>query len=155
MLRATTGIREEQIRVILDDRATRSDIDKELAWLEKNVPEGARIAFYFSGHGVPDAASGTPYLLPYDGDPKYVDRTAIQLSQVIEQLGKTKAREAMVFLDSCFSGSGGRSVLPPGTRPLVRVKQVAPGPKVSVLSASSGAEISGQAPGGTGGLFTQ
>jgi Caspase domain len=155
MLRETAGIRDEQLRVILDDRATRSDIDKELAWLEKNVPEGARIAFYFSGHGAPDAASGTPYLLPYDGDPKYVDRTAIQLSQVIDQLGKTKAREAMVFLDSCFSGSGGRSVLPPGTRPLVRVKQLAPGPKVSVLSASSGAEISGQAPGGTGGLFTQ
>jgi hypothetical protein len=154
MLRETAGVRDEQIRLILDDRATRSDIDKELAWLEKNVPEGARVVLYFSGHGAPDAASGTPYLLPYDGDPKFVDRTAVQLSQVIDQLGKTKAREAMVFLDSCFSGSGGRSVLPPGTRPLVRVKSVAPAPKVSVLSASSGAEISGQVPGGTGGLFT-
>jgi hypothetical protein len=154
MLRETAGVRDEQIRLILDDRATRSDIDKELAWLESNVPAGARVVLFFSGHGAPDAASGTPYLLPYDGDPKFVDRTAVQLSQVIDQLGKTKAREAMVFLDSCFSGSGGRSVLPPGTRPLVRVKSVAPAPKVSVLSASSAAEISGQVPGGTGGLFT-
>lgn len=154
MLRETAGVRDEQLRLILDDRATRSDIDKELAWLEKNVPEGARVIVYFSGHGAPDATSGTPYLLPYDGDPKFVDRTALQVSQVIDVLGRTKAREAMVFLDSCFSGSGGRSVLPPGTRPLVRVKDVTPAPKVSVLSASSGAEISGQTPGGTGGLFT-
>ncbi|HNS96643.1 MAG TPA: caspase family protein [Polyangiaceae bacterium] len=153
MLQRTAGVPEDQLRLILDERATRSDIDKELAWLEKNVPAGARIIVYFSGHGTPDTAKGTPYLLPYDGDPKYVERTSIPLSEVTARLGRASS-ESMVFLDSCFSGAGGRSVLPSGTRPLVRVTEPSPQAHVAVLSASSVTEVAGQLPGGTSGLFT-
>ncbi|MCA9663618.1 MAG: hypothetical protein KC486_35135, partial [Myxococcales bacterium] len=52
------------------------------------------------------------------------------------------------------SGAGGRSVLPKGTRPLVRMKKTETSGRVALLAASSGAEISGPAPDGEGGLFT-
>ncbi|HEY3353938.1 MAG TPA: hypothetical protein VGQ83_11865, partial [Polyangia bacterium] len=46
--RATLGIPARNIRLALDDRATKADIEKHLAWLKANVPAGGRVYFYFS-----------------------------------------------------------------------------------------------------------
>lgn len=155
VVRTTLGVPEANIRMALDDRATRSDIEKQIEWLQGNVQAGGRIYFYFSGHGAPDASAGTPYLLPYDGDPKFLSRTALPLSSVLKSLGETKARDVLAMVDTCFSGAGGRSVLPDGARPLVRVKDAPVAPRLALMTASSGAEISGPVPGGAGGLFTR
>lgn len=155
VVRTTLGVPEANVKVALDDRATRSDIEKQLEWMQANVQPGGRVYFYFSGHGAPDASAGTPYLLPYDGDPKFLTRTALPLAGVLKTLGETKARDVLAVVDSCFSGAGGRSVLPDGARPLVRVKEASVAPRLALLTASSGAEISGPAPDGNGGLFTR
>jgi uncharacterized caspase-like protein len=153
--KSTLGISEENIKLLIDDRATRSDLEKALAWVELNVPAGGRIYFFYSGHGAPDATTGTPYVLPYDGDPSALDQTAIPLARLTERLSKTKAVETIAFLDACFSGAGGRSVLPAGARPLVRV-QTAPSRRgVSLLASSSASEISGPSADGKNGLFTK
>ena len=112
----TLGIPPEQIVQAIGPRATRTDILKQLAWLKSNVPQGGRVYFFFSGHGAPDPSSGTSFLLPYDGDPRALDTTALRLSEVLSSLGKTRAREVLAFVDACFSGAGGRSVLPKGAR---------------------------------------
>ena len=102
-----------------------------------------------------NASAGTPYLLPYDGDPRWLDRTALPLANVLRSLGESKAKDVLAIVDSCFSGAGGRSVLPPGARPLARVKEAPVGARVALFSASSGAEISGPASGAPMGLFTK
>lgn len=107
-----------------------------------------------SGHGAPDASNGTPYLLPYDGNPSAVASTAVRLGDVMRRLDSSQAREAFAFIDSCFSGAGGRSVLPPGARPLVRVRQESSSGALALFAASQGNEISGPAPSGSRGLFT-
>ncbi len=150
----TLGIPRENVRLLVDERATRSDIMKQLAWLEANVPVSGRVYFFYSGHGAPEATNGTPYLLPYDGDPSALEYTAIALSTLQERLSRTKASDTIAFLDACFSGAGGRSVLPPGARPLVRVKQAPVQGRISILASSSGSQISGPSPDGSGGLFT-
>lgn len=161
LAKRTLGVPEENVRIALDDRATKGDIEKQLRWLKANVEKGGRIYFFFSGHGSPDAREGTPYLLPFDGDPKFVDQTAIPLAHVMSALAETEAKDVLAIVDSCFSGAGGRSVLPPGARPLVRVKDAQAslpphrGGRIAVLSASAGSEISGPVPGGEGGLFTK
>jgi hypothetical protein len=152
--RTTLGIPEDHIRVAYDDRATRSDLEKHLAWLKQNVPAGGRIYFAFSGHGAPNPSSGTPYLLPFDGDPRDLDRTAIALTAIVDALADTQAADVLLLLDSCFSGAGGRSVLAAGRRPLVAVKSVEAKARVAVFSAATDAEISGAAPNGAGGLFS-
>jgi uncharacterized caspase-like protein len=155
MARTTLGVREANMRVAIDERATRSDIEKHLDWLKQNVPANGRIIFYYSGHGAPEASQGTPYLLPYDGDPKAVRATSIPLANVLSTLGESRARDVVAFIDSCFSGAGGRSVLPPGARPLVRVKQTQPVAHMAVVSAAAGDEIAGPGADGNGGLFTK
>jgi tetratricopeptide (TPR) repeat protein len=154
VLRKTLGLREDHVHLALDDRATRTDVMKELAWLKQSVQSGGRAYVYYSGHGAPDAASGTAYMLPFDGDPKLVASTAIQVDDVVKALGESKAQDGLVIVDTCFSGAGGRSQLAPGTRPLARVKDPAPPPRVAILSASAGTEISGATAAGDEGLFT-
>jgi hypothetical protein len=157
LAKTTLGVPGDHLRVAMDERATKADIERELGWLSASVPMGSRVYFFFAGHGAPDAARGTPFLLPYDGDPKYVDSSALPLDKVLESLGSTKAQEVVAFVDACFSGAGGRSVLPPGTRALVRVREAPRSftPKVALFSSSGGTEISGPTHGGSEGLFTR
>jgi hypothetical protein len=151
----TLGLPQENVRVLLDEHATRGDLEKGLSWLELNVPVGGRAFFFYSGHGAPDPVSGTAYLLPYDGDPAALDQTALPLSIVTERLARTKASESVAFLDSCFSGAGGRSVLPQGARPLVRVQAPSIARGVAVLSSSAASEISGPSAEGSNGVFSK
>jgi outer membrane protein OmpA-like peptidoglycan-associated protein len=151
----TFGIASEHLRVLLDDQATKGAIEGALAWAKSATPAGGRVYFYFSGHGSPDAESRTSYLVPADGDPRYLEATAIALRDVLASLAATKAREVIAMVDSCFSGTGGRSVLPPGARPLVRVHEESTPPQIALFSASGANEMSGPVPGGSGGLFTK
>jgi hypothetical protein len=155
MARTTLGVPEDNIHMLLDDRAGKSDIAKQIRWLQSNVPAGGRIYMYYSGHGAPDPTSGASFLVPYDGDPQYLTESAIKMTEILGDLEKTKAKDVLAIADSCFSGQGGRSVLAPGTRPLVRVQDVKTTARVALLSASSGAEISGPSADGKGGLFSK
>lgn len=155
MARTTLGVPEDNIRMLLDDRAGKSDIAKQIRWLQSNVPAGGRIYMYYSGHGAPDPTSGASFIVPYDGDPQYLAESAIKMTEILGDLEKTKAKDVLAIADSCFSGQGGRSVLAPGTRPLVRVQEVKTTARVALLSASSGAEISGPSADGKGGLFSK
>jgi hypothetical protein len=151
----TLGVPEDHVRLLLDGHATRGDLEKALAWLELNVPVGGRVYFFYSGHGAPDATSGSAYVLPYDGDPSALEQTALPLSKLTERLAKTKASESLAFVDACFSGAGGRSVLPKGARPLVRVQAPAVARGVALLSSAGSSEISSATPDGKNGLFTK
>lgn len=155
MAKKTMGIPDANIRLAVADRATKGDIAKHVDWLVANVPKGGRIYLFFSGHGAPDGAEGTPYLLPYDGDPAHLDQTALPLQSILDRLENSNAEDAVAFVDTCFSGAGGRSVLPEGARPLVRVKKTSAKAKVALLSASSGEQISGPSADKKNGVFTR
>jgi hypothetical protein len=155
VMRRSLGLHDDRVRTALDDHATKTDIENQLAWLKDNVTPGSRIYFYYSGHGAPDTGSATPFLVPYDGDPKSITQTGLALSAVLKRLSETRAREVVAFVDACFSGEGGRSVLPPGARPLVRIKDTTPAPQLVLMTAAGGSEISGPAKAGDQGLFTQ
>lgn len=53
LARRTLGLKEEHIRVALEDHATKQDVERALAWLENETPAGGRIYFFFRGHGRP------------------------------------------------------------------------------------------------------
>lgn len=67
----------------------------------------------------PNPKSGDAYLVPYDGDPAFIDETGYSLKRMYAALGKLPAKEVIVALHSCYSGAGGRSVIAKGSRPLV------------------------------------
>lgn len=114
------------------------------SWLPNRVNERSTVFVYYSGHGAPNPKSSEAYLVPYSGDPEYLEDTAYPVKRLYEKLAALKAKRVLVALDSCFSGSGGRSVLAKGVRPLVaKADMGAVGGNVVSLSASGGGEISG------------
>ncbi|MSR23849.1 MAG: caspase family protein [Nitrospiraceae bacterium] len=139
------GYPEENVVVRLNEKATKTDMEKYFeGWLPNNVEKDSSVFVYFSGHGSPHAKTGDAYLVPYDGDPTFVDKTGFSLKRLYAALDKLPAKDVMVVLDSCFSGAGGRSVLAEGARPMglsIENPILASG-KVIVLSASAGDQIS-------------
>ncbi len=151
------GYPEENIVTLLNDRALKSDFEKYFEkWLGNNVEKGSSVFIYFSGHGAPNTKTGDAYLVPYDGDPTFIDQTGYSLKRMYDALGKLQAKEIIVALDSCFSGAGGRSVIAKGARPLVMNLQsnMFLSKNMTVLSASSGDQISSTYDEKGHGLFT-
>lgn len=152
------GYPERNIIYLTGDNAGKSGLEKYLdSWLPRNLNEDSQFLFYFSGHGAPDPSTGQAYLVPWDGDPKFLEDTGYPIQKLYAQLGKLKSRHIIVALDSCFSGAGGRSVLAKGARPLVnRVVGLddAKSGNLTILTAASGDEITGTEEGQSHGLFT-
>jgi uncharacterized caspase-like protein len=151
------GFPNENVITLLNDRALKSDFEKYFEkWLDNNVEAGSTVFIYYSGHGAPDLKSGSAYLVPYDGDPAFIDQTGYSLNKMYDALGKLPAKKITVALDSCFSGSGGRSVIAKGARPLVMNLQnnVVLSKNMTVLSASSGDQSSSTYDEKGHGLFT-
>lgn len=155
-LTKTMGYPEENVITLINDRALKSDMEKYFdRWLANNVEENGRVFIYYSGHGAPNTKTGDAYLVPYDGDPTFIAETGYSISRLYESLGKLKAREITVVLDSCFSGAGGRSVLAKGAKPLVVMINTPNIQKnISVMSASSGDQVSSAYEEKGHGLFT-
>lgn len=125
------------------ERAGYKAIEKFVeTWLPKNTDENSRVFFYFSGHGSPDPQTGKAYLLPYDGDPNFLENTGYPISRLYSKLNSLSAQEVIVILDACFSGSGGRSVLAKGARPLVLTSDKVTIPeRLTVFAAAEGDQI--------------
>lgn len=139
------GYPEENVVVRLNDKAAKADLEKYFEeWLPGKVRSGDSVFVYYSGHGAPNVKSGEPYLVPYDGDPAFMESTTYPLKRLYAALDKLPAKEVVVMLDSCFSGAGGRSVIARGMRPIglsIEHPALASG-KTLVLTASSGSQVS-------------
>ncbi len=154
----TLGVPRRNIILLTDDDATKSSLDSYIEdWLPKNIKPDSRVYFFFAGHGAPDPQTGKGYLVPWDGDPRFIERQGIGVDDVAKKLQNLGAKQVVMMVDSCFSGSGGRSVLAPGTRPLVPVKEFEPIPKstqFAMLAAAGSNETTGTTPDGSHGLFS-
>ncbi len=152
----TLGVPEANIKVLIGERASRADLTGALLeWLPRNAVEpGGKVYVFFSGHGAPDVETGDAYLVPYDANPAYIKTGGLSMKVVQETLAGLNGQEAYLFMDSCFSGTGDRSVLAEGTRPLVPVKPIESKGSLVTLSASAADQTTGAHEGSGHGLFT-
>jgi hypothetical protein len=151
------GYPEENVVTLMNEHAGLGDFIKYFEkWLPNNVESNSSVFVYYSGHGAPNPKTGDAYLVPYDGDPTFIDETGYSLKRMYGALGKLPAKEIIVALDSCFSGAGGRSVLAKGARPIVLSVEnpVLANKNITVLSASAGDQISSTYDEKGHGLFT-
>jgi len=139
------GYPEENVVTLTNEHAAKSDFEKYFeTWLPNHVENESTILVYYSGHGAPNPKTGDAYLVPYDGDPSFIEQTGYPLKRLYDNLGKLPAKAIIVALDACFSGAGGRSLLAPGARPMalsVENPVLASG-KTVVLAASAKDQIS-------------
>ena len=150
------GFQERNIEFITDEKATKSGIAKSIeAWLPNRAKKDSRVFIYYSGHGAPNPSTGEAFIVPYDGDPNYLEDTGYPLKRLYDKLGKLQVAEVIVLLDSCFSGAGGRSVLAKGARPLVMMAATGSlSSNMAVMTATQGNQISTSSPDKGHGVFT-
>ncbi len=153
------GYREQNVVMLLNERATRSQLGARFEkWLQKQVADHkeSEVFVYYGGHGAPDPNTNQAFLVPYDGDPAFLEETGYPLTQLYKVLGDLPAAQVTVVMDSCFSGTGGRSVIAKGTRPmLVTIENpLLASQNMVVLSAAAGNQISSAFPEKRHGLFT-
>lgn len=151
------GYPEENVILRTNERAGRTDLEKYFeTWLKNNVEKDSSVFVYYSGHGAPNVKTGEAYLVPYDGDPVFLEKTAYPLKSLYATLNQLPTNQVFVMLDSCFSGAGGRSVIAKGTRPMFVTSEnpLLASDKMVVLSASAGEQISSSYAEKRHGLFT-
>lgn len=153
------GYREQNIVMMLNDNATRSRLKARLEkWIPKQLAEhpNSEVFVYYGGHGAPDPNTNQAFLVPYDGDPAFLEETGYSLKELYKVLGDLPAKQVTVAMDSCFSGAGGRSVIAKGARPmLIKVENpLLAAQNVVVLSAAASNQISVALPEKRHGLFT-
>jgi uncharacterized caspase-like protein len=100
------GVPEQNIMVLLDNKATKGDLEGMLTnYLPKNLPKSATLYIYYSGHGFATQDTKDAYLVTYEGNPKYITTTGYKLDRFYKDVDALDIRQAIVFLDSCFSGA--------------------------------------------------
>ena len=157
-LAETMGMKRQRIKLATNSKATQAELSKLLGpngWLARNIAKGkSDVVVYFSGHGIasPDAKSSG--LLPHDVDPNY--SVGLQTTQLYRDLAAMGAKSVTVFLDACFTGQTRNSeMLIANARPIVIQPLAAAVPEnITVISAASGAQISGALEEKEHGLFT-
>ncbi len=140
----TLGANDNNVHFVKD--ATLGNIRKEIRWITTiaDAFQGeCQIILYYAGHGVPDEASKSAYLLPTDGTATDIE-SGYKLDELYATLGNLPAKSVTVFLDACFSGaqrSGDPMESKKNSRaPIIKAKASVPQGKMTVFSAATGDE---------------
>ena len=87
------GYPEENVVTLTGEHATKSDFQKYIEkWLPNNVEKDSSVFIYYSGHGAPNPKTGDAYLVPYDGDPSFIEETGYPLKRLYAKLDKLPAK---------------------------------------------------------------
>jgi hypothetical protein len=93
--------RDVHVKPCCNDTATRDNIIEALEWLDKNATQKDVAVVFVAAHGYMD--KDNYYVLPYDGDPDSLRRTAVGWDIFVDILGNLPSR-ILLFLDTCHSG---------------------------------------------------
>ncbi|MGD8835831.1 MAG: caspase family protein [Desulfobacteraceae bacterium] len=98
------GIPKENVITLLDMDATKARIEQ---YLKKDIPnnagEDATLYVYYAGHGMAGTVKGEPYLMPYDADTRFIEKSGYKLISLYRDLQQLNLHRAYVFLEACFN----------------------------------------------------
>ena len=143
-------------RQLIDEDATRDSILAVLEWMEANVTHKDVAMVFIAAHGLNDSRNNY-FVLPVDGHPDRLRRTAVDWYDFVDILGNMPAK-VLLFLDTCHSGQLGTNLtrLRGSVNNTEAIKELASDENgVVVLAASTGNESSQEHPAWGHGAFTQ
>ena len=111
------GFGAADIRLLVNNRATKENIRSRLEWLVKDAKKGDVLVFHYSGHGsqIVDrdgdelADHKDEILCPHDMDWDGIYIVDDTLNELFEPAGKSGANLTVIF-DCCHSGTGTKSL---------------------------------------------
>ena len=109
-------------------------------WLSRAVKqEQSDVYIFFAGHGLASDDGEKMYLLPYDGSPRLLSRTALLRDELFSDIAAANPRSVTVFLDTCYSGTTRGPDMLIASRPIaIRAKEQAVPDGFTVMTAAAG-----------------
>ena len=115
---------KQNIHLLLDETATRINIEQALRGLQDKVTENDLVMVYFSSHGTPPNKNGSVQVVTYDTQVKprhQVWPTSLSEDKLADFIQGIRAKRLVVVLDTCYSNGAYRKVanfLPVGGKSL-------------------------------------
>ncbi|MDR3375878.1 MAG: caspase family protein [Ancalomicrobiaceae bacterium] len=153
--------------VILVENATQGDMAtvfgnresfKGKIWKYIDPDGRSKVFVFYSGHGMPDIQSRSPFILPVDANPATVTINGYPLELVYANLEKLNIQRGYVFLDACFSGGSNNKMLIQSASPVFVSANVDTGTKsnkLTIMAASDGDQLASWDDREGHGLFTE
>lgn len=136
----TLGIPEDNIQLLTD--ATLNNIRSAVTYAQdvaKAFKGKSRLIFYYAGHGLPDDATRSAYILPVDGDGRNPKTSGLSLDELYKDLALCQTESTLVLMDACFSGARRDGGMLNSARSVVMApEETDPYGNIVVLSAASG-----------------
>jgi hypothetical protein len=157
--RRALGIKPENIRLLVDDKANSVEILRSFkTWLPSRVNKNTTDVYvFYSGHGLPSEDGDSLYFLPHEVERDLLDRTAINQKEVVQTIQLASPKSVTMFIDSCYSGQTrtGTSLLA-SARPISIAPRATTDfpPNFMVISASAPDQISSSSPELKHGIFS-
>ena len=108
-VRRSFGIRDENIKLLTDKDATRSNYYEALSlWLPNKIKENVTdLVVFYSGHGLATPDGKELYLLAHDSKTasSLLPKTALLRSELFKEITKLNPKSVTLFFDTCFSGT--------------------------------------------------
>ena len=135
------GIPVNRINTLVNDTADEAGIFLAVQdWLARLTSAGeSDIYVFFAGHGLASEDGERMYLLPYDGSPRLLSKTAILRDELFTDIANTHPRSVTVFLDTCYSGTTRDTDMLIASRPIIiRALQQSIPDNFTVMTAAAG-----------------
>ncbi len=159
--------RRENVRTLVDDEATLSNIRKAIGWVRERVDPNDLVLLFFASHGSPREVdpNGVSYILTNDTDTSdgaSLYGTSLQMIDLVENVSRDiRASRVVLVLDTCYSGAatishhrGLKIVRDPGSTYSVALKKLMTAPGRAVVASSQADEQSMESPRFQNGYFT-
>jgi uncharacterized caspase-like protein len=135
------GVPANRLKTLVNDAADeRGLLLAVMRWLTRKAEPGqSDVYIFFAGHGLASDDGEKMYLLPYDGAPELLDKTAILLDELFADIAAANPRSVTVFLDTCYSGATRGTDMLIASRPIaIKAKEQAVPEGFTVMTAAAG-----------------
>jgi hypothetical protein len=152
------GIKQENIKLLLDDEADVSGILTAFQnWLPLKVRKSKTDVYvFYSGHGLPSPDGKSLFFLPVGANKDFVAKTAISQQEIVAGLKAAQPKSVTMFIDSCYSGQirTGETLLASARPVVLTVQDTAYPPDFTVITASASDQIASSSPDLKHGIFS-
>jgi hypothetical protein len=104
--RRAFGVSKQNINLLVNEEATVVKTDKAVSlWLKSKIKKNkSDLIIFFAGHGLASSDGKELYLLPQDGNPDRLERTALSRTDLFKEIISLNPKSVTMFLDTCYSG---------------------------------------------------
>ncbi|MBN8587514.1 MAG: caspase family protein [Rhodothermia bacterium] len=107
LLKDKFGYKEDNIFILLDENATRSNIISTLErFTNDSVSENSSLLIYYAGHGQTGGRKDQPlgFLLNHDVDTKSLFGTSVKMNELRDFSDQFIPKHVLFLIDACYSG---------------------------------------------------